>query len=57
MMTSLEESVLLIDGATGTLLENKGVDISLPLWSAHAVIEQRGRMGPFASMALRPRRW
>ena len=39
MMTSLEESVLLIDGATGTLLENKGVDISLPLWSAHAVIE------------------
>ncbi|MCH7601147.1 MAG: homocysteine S-methyltransferase family protein [Planctomycetes bacterium] len=39
MMTSLEESILLIDGATGTLLERKGVDISLPLWSAHAVIE------------------
>lgn len=38
-MPSLEESVLLIDGATGTLLERKGVDISLPLWSAHAVIE------------------
>lgn len=38
-MTSLEESILLIDGATGTLLGRKGIDISLPLWSAHAVIE------------------
>ena len=31
--------VLLLDGATGTELGRRGVDISLPLWSAHALIE------------------
>ena len=30
---------LIIDGATGTELERAGVDISLPLWSARAVVE------------------
>ncbi len=30
--------VLLLDGATGTELERRGVDISLPLWSARALI-------------------
>ena len=32
-------SILLIDGATGTELGRRGVDISLPLWSARALIE------------------
>ncbi len=30
---------LLLDGATGTELERRGVDISLPLWSARALLE------------------
>jgi S-methylmethionine-dependent homocysteine/selenocysteine methylase len=30
--------VLLLDGATGTELERRGVDITLPLWSARALI-------------------
>ena len=32
-------SSLLLDGATGTELERQGVRSSLPLWSAHALIE------------------
>jgi S-methylmethionine-dependent homocysteine/selenocysteine methylase len=31
---------LLLDGATGTELDRRGVDTSLPLWSARALIEQ-----------------
>ncbi len=31
--------VLLLDGATGTELERRGVDITLPLWSARALID------------------
>jgi S-methylmethionine-dependent homocysteine/selenocysteine methylase len=31
--------VLLLDGATGTELQRRGVDTSLPLWSARALIE------------------
>ena len=31
--------VMLLDGATGTELDQRGVDISLPLWSARAIIE------------------
>lgn len=31
--------ILLLDGATGTELGHRGVDISLPLWSARAIIE------------------
>jgi S-methylmethionine-dependent homocysteine/selenocysteine methylase len=31
--------VLLLDGATGTELGRRGVDISLPLWSARAIID------------------
>jgi len=31
--------VLLLDGATGTELDRRGVDISLPLWSARAIEE------------------
>ena len=30
--------VLLLDGATGTELQRRGVDISLPLWSARALV-------------------
>ena len=32
-------SILLLDGATGSELERAGVDISLPLWSARALID------------------
>lgn len=35
----LEAGVLLLDGATGTELERFGVDCSLPLWSARAMLE------------------
>lgn len=38
-MADGNRSILLLDGATGTELARRGVDISLPLWSAHAVIE------------------
>ncbi|MHC4948972.1 MAG: homocysteine S-methyltransferase family protein [Planctomycetota bacterium] len=31
--------VVLLDGATGTELDRRGVDISLPLWSARAILE------------------
>src|SRR5438034_11831000 len=31
--------LLLLDGATGTELGRRGADISLPLWSARAIIE------------------
>lgn len=31
--------LLLLDGATGTELERRGVDISLPLWSARALLD------------------
>jgi homocysteine S-methyltransferase len=31
--------ILLLDGATGTELDRRGVDIGLPLWSARAIID------------------
>jgi len=31
--------ILLLDGATGTELDRRGVDISLPLWSARAIVD------------------
>ena len=34
--------VLLLDGATGTELQRRGVDTNLPLWSARALIEAPG---------------
>src|SRR5512137_2763907 len=34
-----EGRVLLLDGATGTELQRRGVDTRLPLWSARALIE------------------
>jgi homocysteine S-methyltransferase len=33
------QNVMLIDGATGTELDRRGVDVSLPLWSARALID------------------
>jgi S-methylmethionine-dependent homocysteine/selenocysteine methylase len=36
-MTS-DRRVMILDGATGTELDRRGVDISLPLWSARALI-------------------
>jgi S-methylmethionine-dependent homocysteine/selenocysteine methylase len=34
--------VLLLDGATGTELQRRGVDTSLPLWSARALLDAPG---------------
>ena len=47
-MTPLRErlrgpSPLVLDGATGTELARRGVDTGLPLWSAHALADARGR--------------
>ena len=47
-MTPLRERLgrslpLLLDGATGTELARRGVDTGLPLWSAHALADARGR--------------
>ena len=38
-MPLLSQPIIILDGATGTELGRRGVDISLPLWSAHAVME------------------
>ena len=37
-MLESESEILLLDGATGSELERRGVDIGLPLWSANAII-------------------
>lgn len=34
-----EPFMLILDGATGTELDRRGVDVTLPLWSARAMIE------------------
>ena len=34
-----QDTVIILDGATGTALENRGIKSALPLWSAHALIE------------------
>ena len=31
--------MLILDGATGTELDRRGVDVTLPLWSARAMID------------------
>jgi S-methylmethionine-dependent homocysteine/selenocysteine methylase len=36
---SVPQPILLLDGATGTELGRRGVDISLPLWSARALLD------------------
>ncbi len=33
------DDILLLDGATGTELDRRGVDVGLPLWSARAMLE------------------
>lgn len=38
-MTNDKNNILLLDGATGTELDKRGVDITLPLWSARAMID------------------
>ena len=38
-MTIDGSKILLLDGATGTELDRRGVDISLPLWSARAIVD------------------
>lgn len=38
-MTNHRNKILLLDGATGTELDKRGVDISLPLWSTRALID------------------
>ncbi len=37
-MTIDGPKIVLLDGATGTELDRRGVDISLPLWSARAIV-------------------
>ncbi len=37
-MTLLPNGLIILDGATGTELDRRGVDISLPLWSARALL-------------------
>ena len=37
-MRELPDDILLLDGATGSELERRGVDIGLPLWSANAIL-------------------
>ena len=39
MMRIPSEGVLILDGATGTELERRGVDTGLPLWSAGAILD------------------
>jgi len=36
-------SLLLLDGATGTELQRRGLDVDLPAWSAKALLDDRGR--------------
>lgn len=40
-----EHTVLLLDGATGTELDRRGVDVGLPLWSARAMLEAPDVLG------------
>ncbi|MFQ5734329.1 MAG: homocysteine S-methyltransferase family protein [Planctomycetaceae bacterium] len=40
-----ESRPLLLDGATGTELNRRGVDTRLPLWSARALVEATGVLG------------
>lgn len=42
---TLAERVLLLDGATGTELERRGARTTLPLWSAHALLEAPALIG------------
>ncbi len=35
-----KQAVIILDSAMGTELESRGVDISLPLWSARALFEK-----------------
>jgi S-methylmethionine-dependent homocysteine/selenocysteine methylase len=37
------EGPLLLDGAVGTELQRRGWDVRLPLWSARALVDERGR--------------
>ncbi len=36
---SLDAPILLLDGATGSELDRRGADVSLPLWSARALLD------------------
>ncbi len=38
-MDSQSKQIFILDGATGTELDRRGVDIGLPLWSANAILE------------------
>ena len=39
------EDILLLDGATGTELDRRGIDVGLPLWSARAIIDAPDVLG------------
>ena len=38
-MDRMDHPILLLDGATGTELDRRGCDVSLPLWSGKSLIE------------------
>ena len=40
-LSSLQSKQLILDGATGTELNRRGVDTGLPLWSANALMNER----------------
>jgi homocysteine S-methyltransferase len=40
-LSSLQSKQLILDGATGTELNRRGVDTGLPLWSANALLNDR----------------
>ena len=40
-LSSLQSKRLILDGATGTELNRRGVDTGLPLWSANALMNER----------------
>lgn len=42
MKVEMTTDILLLDGATGTELDRRGVDVGLPLWSARAMTEAPG---------------
>src|SRR5512140_2422337 len=42
-LTSLQSTRIILDGATGTELNRRGVDTGLPLWSANALLTDAGQ--------------
>ncbi len=39
----IQSDIIVLDGATGTELERRGISVDLPLWSASALLNKEGR--------------